>query len=82
MHIYSYIHIYTYIIYIYKNILYIYIIYIHIYNLHIYIIYIYAYIYIHNLHYRSNVWGHPDNFVFSMKTHTYLSDEYKIYSRY
>jgi len=27
------------------------------------------------LHYRSKVWGHPDNFVFSMKTHFYLSNE-------
>jgi len=33
------------------------------------------YIYIH---YRSKVWDHPDNFVSSMKNHTYLSNEYKI----
>ena len=25
-----------------------------------------------NIHYRSKVWGHPDNFVFSMKTHTFI----------
>jgi len=25
-----------------------------------------------NLHYRSKVWGHPDNFVSSMKTHTFI----------
>jgi len=31
-------------------------------------VYIYIYIYIH---YRSKVWGHPDNFVSSMKTHFY-----------
>jgi len=31
-----------------------------------------------NLHYRSKVWGHPDNFVSSMKTHFYLSNELKI----
>ena len=24
------------------------------------------------IHYRSKVWGHPDNFVFSMKTHTFI----------
>jgi len=30
------------------------------------------------LHYRSKVWGHPDNFVSSMKTHFYLSNELKI----
>jgi len=31
-----------------------------------------------NVHYGSNVWGHPDNFVSSMKTHFYLSNELKI----
>jgi len=36
---------------------------------------LYIYIYIH---YRSKVWGHPDNFVSSMKTHFYLSNELKI----
>jgi len=30
------------------------------------------------LHDRSKVWGHPDNFVSSMKTHFYLSNELKI----
>src|SRR4029434_7746571 len=25
-----------------------------------------------NIHYRSKVWRHPDNFVFSMKTHTFI----------
>jgi len=30
------------------------------------------------VHYRSKVWGHPDNFVSSMKTHFYLSNELKI----
>jgi len=30
------------------------------------------------IHYRSKVWGHPDNFVSSMKTHFYLSNELKI----
>src|SRR4029434_2397474 len=25
-----------------------------------------------HIHYRSKVWGHPDNFVFSMKTHTFM----------
>jgi len=30
------------------------------------------------LHYRSKVWSHPDNFVSSMKTHFYLSNELKI----
>ena len=25
-----------------------------------------------SIHYRSKVWGHPDNFVFSMKTHTFI----------
>ena len=24
------------------------------------------------VHYRSKVWGHPDNFMFSMKTHTFI----------
>jgi len=24
------------------------------------------------VHYRSEVWGHPDNLVFSMKTHTLI----------
>jgi len=24
------------------------------------------------IHHRSKVWGHPDNFVFSMKTHTFI----------
>jgi len=27
------------------------------------------------IHYRSKVWGHPDNFVSSMKTHFYLSNK-------
>jgi len=31
-----------------------------------------------DIHYRSKVWGHPDNFVSSMKTHFYLSNELKI----
>jgi len=39
-------------------------------------------VYVHNLrmdiHYRSKVWGHTDNFVSSMKTHFYLSNELKI----
>ena len=26
-----------------------------------------------NIHYRSKVWGHPDNFMFSLKTHTVFS---------
>jgi len=30
------------------------------------------------IHDRSKVWGHPDNFVSSMKTHFYLSNELKI----
>jgi len=30
------------------------------------------------LHDRSKVWSHPDNFVSSMKTHFYLSNELKI----
>jgi len=30
------------------------------------------------IHHRSRVWGHPDNFVSSMKTHFYLSNELKI----
>jgi len=30
------------------------------------------------INYRSKVWGHPDNFVSSMKTHFYLSNELKI----
>uniref|UniRef100_A0A3P8TCM2 Calcium voltage-gated channel auxiliary subunit alpha2delta 4 n=1 Tax=Amphiprion percula TaxID=161767 RepID=A0A3P8TCM2_AMPPE len=25
-----------------------------------------------NIHYHSNVWGHPDNFMFPMKTHTFF----------
>jgi len=54
--------------------LYIYI-YIHIYTF-IYIykcIYIYRYIYISiYTHYCSKVWCHPDNLVFSMKTHTFI----------
>jgi len=25
-----------------------------------------------DIHYRSKVWGHPDNFVFSMRTHTFI----------
>ena len=24
------------------------------------------------IHYRSKVWGHPDNFMFSMKTKTFI----------
>jgi len=31
-----------------------------------------------DIHYRSKVWGHPDNFVSSMKTHFYLSNVLKI----
>jgi len=31
-----------------------------------------------DVHYRSKVWGHADNFVSSMKTHFYLSNELKI----
>jgi len=31
-----------------------------------------------NIHYRSKVWGHPDNFLSSMKTHFYFSNELKI----
>uniref|UniRef100_A0A3Q1CJB5 VWFA domain-containing protein n=1 Tax=Amphiprion ocellaris TaxID=80972 RepID=A0A3Q1CJB5_AMPOC len=27
-----------------------------------------------NIHYHSNVWGHPDNFMFPMKTHTFLKN--------
>jgi len=38
-------------------------------------IYLFIYIYIH---YRSKVWGHPDNFVSSMKTYFYSSNELKI----
>jgi len=30
------------------------------------------------IHFRSKVWGHPDNFVSYMKTHFYLSNELKI----
>jgi len=26
-----------------------------------------------NIHYRSKVWGHPDNFVSYMKSHTFIS---------
>ena len=25
-----------------------------------------------DIHYRSKVWGHPDNLMFSMKTHTFI----------
>jgi len=34
-----------------------------------------------NIHYRSKVWGHPDNFMSSMKTHFYFSNELKIESK-
>jgi len=47
-------------------------IYIYIYTYTHTYIYIYTHIYIH---YRSTFWDHPDNFVFSMKTHFYLSNE-------
>jgi len=30
---------------------------------------------IYIIHHRLKVWGHPDNLVFSMKTHFYLSNE-------
>jgi len=40
-------------------------------------IYVYIYVYVY-VHYRSKVWGHPDNFVSSMKTHFYSSNELKI----
>jgi len=30
------------------------------------------------IHYRSKVWAQPDNLVFSIKTHFYLSNELKI----
>jgi len=33
---------------------------------------------VYKIHYRSKVWGHPDNFVSSTKTHFYLSNELKI----
>ena len=44
-------------------------------------VYIYTHIYIYMyigvyicvyIHYRSKVWGHSDNFMFSMKTHTFI----------
>jgi len=40
---------------------------------------LYVCVCMHSLvHYRSKVWGHRDNFVSSMKTHFYLSNELKI----
>ena len=39
------------------------------------LIFIYRPIYVHSvsyIHYLSKVWGHPDNFMISMKTHTFI----------
>jgi len=36
------------------------------------IIKLYLYIKLYYLHYCSKVCGHPDNFVFSMKTHNFI----------
>jgi len=34
-----------------------------------------------NIHHRSKVWGHPDSFVFSMKTHTFIYQLNRKYSK-
>ena len=35
-------------------------------------LYVYEYRLYKHIHYHSKVWGHPDNFVFSMKAHTFI----------
>ena len=45
-------------------------------------LYIHTHTHTHT-HYRSKVWGHPDNFMFSMKTQTFIHQmSYKMNRKY